>query len=218
MSGFESSSMPSLISKQFNPLTEPKGHNMSTTHYLAHTHGMSRTDLYIDVEATDSTGSDFTYRLEGEMETDTRKHDRDGFELTLHGISCVAVKDWDELELDEDIGKLWAIRNDRSNATDEERNELEEAILAKMQAVSVDSYGVWDTPSEWVADGMGIDDLADEVRSETDGSVDARVAAKIAELKAEAVRQFVVFESDAWDGLFSELMAVLASVVEGGAA
>ena len=61
--------MPSLNSKQSNPLTEPKGHNMSTTHYLAHTRGMSRTDLYIDVEATDSTGSDFTYRLKGEMET-----------------------------------------------------------------------------------------------------------------------------------------------------
>ena len=191
---------------------------MSTTHYLAHTRGMSRTDLYIDVEATDSTGSDFTYRLEGEMETDTRKHDADGFELTLHGISCVAVKDWDELELDEDIGKLWAIRNDLSNATNEQRNELEEAIVAKMQAVSVDSYGVWGTPSEWVADGMGIDDLADEVRSGTDGSVDARVTAKIAELKAESVRECVVFESYAWDGLLSELMAVLASAAEGGAA
>lgn len=190
---------------------------MSTTHYLAHTRGMSRTDLYINVEATDSTGSDFTYRLEGEMEPDTKKHD-DGFELTLHGISCVAVKDWGELELDEDIGKLWAIRDDRSNATDEQRNELKEAILAKMQAVSVGSYAVWDTPSEWVADGMGIDDLADEVRSETDGPVDARVAAKIAELKAEAVREFVVFESDAWDGLVSDLMAVLASAVESGAA
>lgn len=36
---------------------------------LAHTRGMSRTGLCIDVEATDSTGSDFTYRLKGEMET-----------------------------------------------------------------------------------------------------------------------------------------------------
>ena len=87
-----------------------------------------------------------------------------------------------------------------------------------MQAVSLDSYGVWDTPSEWVADGMGMDDLADEVRSEPDGSIDARVAAKITELKAEAVRNFVVFESDAWDGLLSDLMAVLASAAEGGAA
>ena len=218
MSGFESASMPSSINKQSNPLTEPKGHNMSTTYYLAHTRGMSRTDLYIDVEATDSTGTDFTYRLEGETETYTRKHDRDGFELPLHGISCVAVKDWDELELDEQIGKLWTFRNDRSNAANEQRDELEEAILAKMQAVSVGSYAVWDTPSEWVADGMGIDDLADQVRLETDGSVDARVAAKIAELKAEAVREFVVFESDAWDCLLSDLMAVLASAAEGGAA
>ena len=191
---------------------------MSTTHYLAHMRGIARTDLYIDVEATDSTGSDFTYRLEGEIETNTWSHDRDGFELTLHGMSCVAVKDWDALELDEEIGKLWAIRHDHSEAASEQRDELEEAIVAKMKTVSLDSYGVWATPSEWVADGMGIDDLANEVRSETEGSVDSRLAVKIAELKAEAEMESVVFESDAWDGLLSDLMAALESPVKGKAA
>lgn len=180
---------------------------MSNSHYLAPSlGGLTRTNLYIAVSACLETTHGFQYSLEGETEDNTWEQNSGGLDIPLYGVTCVPVNAWDEIDLDSKIGALWKMRNDGSPEADRLRQEIEDSILAKMQGISLERYSAYASPSDWVAEGDGIEPLASKIRASGD-SINAAVAAAIAEMKAEAVEDDVLFESEDWAALREELLS-----------
>ena len=180
---------------------------MSNSHHLAHSQGgLTRTNLFIAVLASQETTHGFKYSLEGMTDENTWEQSSGSFDIPLHGVSCVSVAAWDEIDFDSEIGVLWKIRNDGSPEADRLRQELEDFMLAKMQGISLEHYSAYASPSDWVAEGDGIEPLASKIRASEDSIYDA-VAAEIAEMKAEAIEDDVLFESEDWAALRKELLS-----------
>ncbi len=180
---------------------------MSNSHYLAHSQGgLTRTNLYIAVLASQETKHGFKYSLEGETDENTWQQNSGDLDIPLYGVSCVPANAWDEIDFDSEIGAIWKIRNDGSPEADRLRQELEDFILAKMQGISLDHYSAYASPSDWVAEGDGIEPLASKIRA-SGNSIDDAVAAAIAELKAEAIEHEVLFESEDWAAMRNELLS-----------
>jgi len=180
---------------------------MSNSHYLAYRNGgLTCANLFIQVSASQQTGLGFEYSLEGDTENETWQQSSGGLDIPLNGVSCVPADAWDQIDLEWEISGLWKIRNDGSTEADSLRQALEEFVIAKMHGISLERYSVYASPSEWVAEGDGIQPLVEKIRK-AGPSIKDGVAAEISAMKAEAIEVDVLFESEDWAALRSELLS-----------
>lgn len=103
---------------------------------------------------------------------------------------------------------LWQIRDDESEEASELRQLLEDFVQERMQRIALDNFSAFESPTEWLEMGDGLESVAKDIR-DTGLSINDGVAAAIAKMKAEAAEDAVVFESEDWRDLRSRLLVAL---------